>query len=229
MSRAFNFLNYPALAAQRRKRHRWWTSLTGLVVGSALAGWGAQVVQEAAEQVQQERQRLQSQLVHEQADWRDLQKKHEALQTSLLQSAHLAQIQHQHTVWQALYRALQNELGPASAQLMRLQLEGKQLEMHGIASDAHQMDQVRHALTVQLAQHLQPAFVLSSWVVTPSVANNAALLDVRVQGASGQARPKPIGGGALEFVWHSGWPDGPQPSEHGSATNPAAHTAQKPP
>lgn len=225
--RAFNLLNYPALAGQRRKRHRWWTSLTGLAVGSSLAWWGAQVVQESVQQGQQERQRLQVLLTDKQAHWRDLQKNHAALQKSLLQSAHLSQIQHQHVVWQALYLALQSELGPGSAQLLRLQLEAKQLEMHGIASDAHKMDQVRHALTVQLAQHFQPAFVLSSWVVTPAAADSSALPDVRAQSASGQTRPKPGEGGVLEFVWHSGWPDGPNPSKRGGATKMAAPTVQE--
>jgi Tfp pilus assembly protein PilN len=223
--RAFNLLNYPALAVQRRKRHRWWTSLAGLALGSALAWWGAQLVQETAEQVQQERRRLQGQLIHEQARWRDLQTKQEALKIRLLQTAHLAQIDYQNTVWEALYRTLQSELGPGSAQLMRLQLEAKQLEMHGIASDAQRMDQVRHALSLQLAQHLQPAFVLSSWVMTPSAANSAALPGVRAQSASGPTRPKPSEGGSLEFVWHSGWPDGLKPSERGNAAKTAAPTA----
>ena len=72
--RAFNLLSYPALASQRRKRHRLWTSLAGLVVGSVLAGWAAQRVQETADQSEQALRRLQAQLTAQQALWGEVQK-----------------------------------------------------------------------------------------------------------------------------------------------------------
>lgn len=203
--RAFNFLHHPALASQRRKRHRWWTSLAGLALGSAVAWWAAQLVQEAADQIHLERQRLQVQLSAQQAQWQDLQK-HTAMQKKWLsQSVHLSQLQHQHATWRALHQALQKEFGPNSVQLTRLQLEGLRLEMQGIASNAQRMEVARHAMALHLAQHLQPLLVLNSLVVSPSSGSFDAV-QAKVSGGVPVPHIKPSQGGALEFVWQSGWP-----------------------
>jgi Tfp pilus assembly protein PilN len=202
--RAFNLLHYPALASQRRRRYRLWTAMAGWVVGAVLAVGVAQVVQEAADQAAQERQRVQAQLAEQQAQWGKVQKALSAQQKWHVQSAHLAQIQRQHVGWQALHHALQNELGPGSVQLTRLQLEATQLQLQGSASDVQRMDAVRHAVSAHLAQHWPSAMVLGSLVVVPSDNPKAA--------AQAKANAQ-----ALEFVWQSGWPAWSGSAQPGSA------------
>jgi Tfp pilus assembly protein PilN len=211
--RAFNLLSYPALASQRRKRHRLWTSLAGLVVGSVLAGWTAQMVQETANQSEQALRRLQAQLTAQQALWGEAQKNQLAQQKWQVQSAHLAQIQRQHARWQALHQALQHEMGPGSVQLMRLQLEAKHLELHGNARDVQRMDEVRHALSAHLAQHLPAAMVLSSLVVLPSAS-------IKVAAQAKASAP------TLEFVWQSVWPEWSDPVPPGSAAKSSSPTGR---
>jgi Tfp pilus assembly protein PilN len=97
--------------------------MAGWVAGAVLAVWVSQVVQEAVDQAAQERHLLQAQLAEQQAQWGKVQKAQSAQQKWHVQSAHLAQIQSQHAGWQALHFDFQNELGPASVQIMRLQLE----------------------------------------------------------------------------------------------------------
>lgn len=218
--RAFNLLQYPALASQRRKRHRLWTSLTGLAVGSFMAGWAAQWVQEAADQALQERHRLQAQLTQQQVLWRSVQKDQALHQKWHLQSAHLTHIDRQRASWQALHQALQNELGPDSVQLIRLQLEANQLELHGRASSAQRMDEVRQNLSVDLAPHLRSAMVLSSLVALP-VSGPQKTAQALQHAQAGQAG---LSGQALEFVWQSGWPDGTAPAQLGSAKEPMQPT-----
>jgi len=211
--RAFNLLSYPALASQRRKRHRLWTSLAGLVVGSVLAGWAAQRVQETADQSEQALRRLQAQLTAQQALWGEVQKNQLAQQKWQVQSAHLAQIQRQHALWQALHQALQHEMAPGSVQLMRLQLEAKHLELHGNARDVQRMDEVRHALSAHLAQHLPSAMVLSSLVVLPSTS-------MKVAAQAKASAP------TLEFVWQSVWPEWSDPVPPGSAAKSSSPTGR---
>jgi Tfp pilus assembly protein PilN len=208
--RAFNLLSYPAMASQRRKRHRLWTSLAGLVVGSVLAGWAAQRVQETADQSAQALRRLQAQLTAQQALWGEVQKNQLAQQKRQLQSTHLAQIQRQDARWQALHQVLQQEMAPGSVQLMRLQLEAKHLELHGNASDVQRMDEVRHALSAHLAQHLPSAMVLSSLVVLPSTS-------IKVATQAKTSAP------TLEFVWQGVWPEwsDPVPGSAAKSSSPA--------
>ena len=202
--RAFNLLHYPALASQRRRRHRLWSAMAGWVAGAVLAVWVSQVVQEAVDQAAQERHLLQAQLAEQQAQWGKVQKAQSAQQKWHVQLAHLAQIQSQHAGWQALHSALQNELGPGSVQLMRLQLEGTQLQLHGSASDVQRMDAVRHAVSAHLAQHLPSAMVLGSLV--------AVSTDNPIAAAQAKANAQ-----VLEFVWQSGWPAWSGSAQLGSA------------
>jgi Tfp pilus assembly protein PilN len=211
--RAFNLLSYPALASQRRKRHRLWTSLAGLALGSVLAVSAAQMVQNTVDRLEQERHRLQAQLTAQQALWGEVQKNQLAQQKWQVQSAHLAQIQRQHARWQALHQALQNEMGPGSVQLMRLQLEAKHLELHGNARDVQRMDEVRHALSAHLAQHLPAAMVLSSLVVLPSAS-------IKVAAQAKASAP------TLEFVWQSVWPEWSDPVPPGSAAKSSSPTGR---
>ena len=59
---AFNLLQYPALASQRRRFHSRWTSLSGLLVGSLVALWLGALVQEKLQQQVQEAALLESRL-----------------------------------------------------------------------------------------------------------------------------------------------------------------------
>jgi Tfp pilus assembly protein PilN len=90
--------------------------------------------------------------------------------------------------WEALHQALLQEAGPESVQLLRLQLDAQNLELHGQAKDVQRMAQARAKLSSPLAVPSQDgAWTLASLVNAPD--------------APGAASPAP-----LEFVWQTAWP-----------------------
>lgn len=215
----FNLLHYPALASQRRRFHRRWTSLAGLVVGAAVAGWSVQAAQESAGQLQLERIRLQKQWAAQNMQWQGLQKQQDLQKTWQLQSAHLEKLKHQHMTWLALHQTLQQEAGSDSVQFELLQLEGGKLALHGQAPNLMLMESTRTRFSQSFSQlpatnplqlslkathnngltgHItQPFWALSSLVATPAT-GAAEALPPAGQPAALKTR--------LAFVWQSSWP-----------------------
>ena len=185
---AFNLLQYPALASQRRKFHSRWTSLSGLLVGSLVALWLMAQVQEKRQLQVQEAALLQSRLKQMQNRLAADKARQAQQNTWLQQAAHVQALSAQQRRWEALYQALLKEAGPESVQLLRLQLDAQTLELHGQAKDVQRMAQARARWSMPLAASSQDAaWTLVSLVNAPD--------------AQGAASPAP-----LEFVWQTAWP-----------------------
>lgn len=185
---AFNLLQYPALASQRRRFHSRWTSLSGLLVGSLVALWLGALVQEKRLQLGQEAALLQSRLTQVQSRLLADKARQAQQNTWLQQAAHVQSLSAQQRSWEALHLALLQEAGPESVQLLRLQLDAQTLELHGQARDVQRMAKARAKLSAPLAAPSQEgAWTLVSLVSTPD--------------APGVASPAP-----LEFVWQTAWP-----------------------
>lgn len=211
MTLAFNLLQYPALATQRRKFHSRWTFVTGLLVGGLVAVGLLAMVQEKTLQVTQERDLLQSRLTQVQTS-QAADKAQQMRQKSWQQQAEHVQALHaQHKMWDALHQALLNEASPNSVQLLRLQLDAQTLELHGHALDVQRMAQARERLSLvgADAQRDTPW----KWVSLVS-APGADGLAPQVSKASPSL---------LEFVWQASWPQvgqGPAPPEQNPKHDP---------
>jgi Tfp pilus assembly protein PilN len=200
---AFNLLQYPALASQRRRFHSRWTSLSGLVVGSLVALWLGALVQEKRLQRMQEAALLQSRLKQVQSRLEAGKARQAQQHTWLQQAAHVQALSAQQRSWEALHLALLQEAGPESVQLLRLQLDAQTLELHGQAKDAQRMAQARARLSMPLAAPSQDA----AWTLVSLV---------NAPGAQGAASPA-----TLEFVWQAAWPQvGSGPVAAASTPNP---------
>lgn len=216
---SFNLLHYPALASQRRKVHRRWTSLAGLLVGAGVAVGLVQMAQKSTEHLQNERVALQKQWVAQDTHWQSIKKQQDAQKTWQLQSVHLKKLHDQHLTWLALHQSLQQVASPDSVQLVRLQLETGKLELQGHAANLANVELARMRLTQKLSQFspklpprlppksainkgvpdhaLQPFWVLSS------------LLTIPTNGAAVSAQPPQqivTHVTKLTFVWQSSWP-----------------------
>ena len=199
----FNLLQYPALASQRRRIHRRWTSWAGLAAGSLVAVWLVSQLQEKKQLVDQERallefrmQQVQNQLAADKA--RQVRQ-----QTWQQQDAHIQLLNAQQRRWEALHLALLRETGPDTVQLQRLQLDAQTLELQGQAKDVQRMAQVRERLSSPMAAPAQAV----SWTLV-SVVNVPAMEDATA--------PPP-----LEFVWRTDWPQvGAGPVSVSPARNP---------
>ena len=185
---AFNLLQYPALASQRRRFHSRWTSLSGLVVGGLVALWLGALVQEKRQQQVQDAALLQSRLKQVQSRLSADKVRQAQQNTWQQQTAHVQALSAQQRSWEGLHQALLQEAGPESVQLLRLQLDAQTLELHGQARDVQRMAKARARLSTPLAAPSQDgAWTLVSLVNAP--------------GAQGAAGPAP-----LEFVWQTAWP-----------------------
>ena len=197
---AFNLLQYPALASQRRRFHSRWTSLSGLLVGSLVALWLGALVQEKRQQRVQEAALLQARLTQVQNRLAADKAQQAQQNTWLQQAAHVQALSAQQRSWEALHQALLQEAGPESVQLLRLQLDAQMLELHGQAKDVQRMAEVRARWSMPLGALSQDGvWTLASLVSAP--------------GAQGAASP-----GQLEFVWQTAWPQvGSGPAAEASA------------
>jgi Tfp pilus assembly protein PilN len=185
---AFNLLQYPALASQRRRFHSRWTSLSGLLVGSLVALWLGTLVQEKRLQQVQEVALLQSRWMQVQSQLAADKARQAQQNTWLQQAAHVQALSAQQRRWEALHQTLLQEAGPESVQLLRLQLDAQTLELHGQAKDVQRMAQARARWSIPLAASSQDAvWTLVSLVNAP--------------GAQEAVLPAP-----LEFVWQTAWP-----------------------
>ncbi len=188
MKVAFNLLQYPALASQRRKFHSRWTSLSGLVVGGLVALWLGALVQEKRLQRVQEGALLQSRLQQVQNRLATEKARQAQQNTWLQQAAHVQALSAQQSRWDALHRALLQEAGPDSVQLLRLQLDAQTLELHGQARDVQRMAKARTRLSMPVGAHSQDV----AWTLVSLV---------KAADGQGGASPAP-----LEFVWQTAWP-----------------------
>lgn len=201
--RPFNFLQYPALARQRKSRHRWQTSLAGLVVGLASA-WGLlQWGQQALADMQQERARLQKRL-----DDITLQQqthhKQQALQKKWDQQAlHLSQVSQQQAIWQVLHRALLQEPNLSSARFLSLQMDPDKFELQGVAPDLERMDGARQRVSRALMEASSRGDVSPAQLGAPVLTLRSLVLSEVRPGDAADHLPQTAG---LEFVWQGAWP-----------------------
>jgi Tfp pilus assembly protein PilN len=196
---AFNLLQYPALASQRRRFHSRWTSLSGLLVGSLVALWLMAQVQAKLQQQVQQAALLQSRLTQVQSRLVGEKVRQAQQNTWLQQDARVQALSAQQSRWEALHQALLQDAGPDSVQLLRLQLDAQTLELHGQAKDVQRMAQARARLSKPLSEPpMDTAWTLVSLV-------NAA-------GAEGAVPQAP-----REFVWQA-----PRPQVGASAMAAAA-------
>jgi hypothetical protein len=185
---AFNLLHYPALASQRRRFHRRWTSLAGLVVGGLVAFFWMAGVQEQQLHLEQERALLQFRIKQLQTQLATDKARHAKHITWQQQAAHVQALKVELQAWEVLHQALLKEAGPDSVQLLRFQLDSQTLELHGQAIDLQRMAQAQARLSVPLADPARdPAWTLVS-LLNAGGTDNAAL------------RAK------QEFVWQAHWP-----------------------
>jgi Tfp pilus assembly protein PilN len=184
----FNLLQYPALASQRRRIHRRWTSWAGLVVGGLAAVGLMSHVQGKQWLLEQERGLLASRLKQVENQLA-ADKALQAWQTTWQQQdAHIQLLRAQQQRWEALHLALLRETGPNTVQLQRLQLDAQTLELHGQAKDVQRMAQARARLSSARTAPEQEA----NWTLV-SLVNAPANL--------GMPATAP-----LEFVWRTHWP-----------------------
>lgn len=184
----FNLLQYPALASQRRRIHRRWTSCAGLVAGSLVAIGVMLQVQEKQQLLAHEHALLGSRLQLAQnqlASDKVRQAQHNVWQQ---QDAHIQWLSTQQRRWDALYQALLRETGPDTVQLQRLQFDAQTLELFGQAQDVKRMAQALARLSsTRSAPEQGPTWTLVSLVHVPVT--------------EGVAAPA-----SLEFVWRTAWP-----------------------
>jgi Tfp pilus assembly protein PilN len=185
---AFNLLQYPALATQRRRFHRRWTSLAGLVVGGLTALWWMAGVQEKRLHLEQERALLQSRMKQVQTQLATDKARQAQHTTWQQQATHVQALKVELQAWEALHQALLQEAGPDSVQLLRFQLDSQTLELHGQASSLQRMAQAQARLSVPLADPARD----KPWTL------------VSLLNAAGADNPVPRA--TQEFVWQSHWP-----------------------
>lgn len=200
----FNLLQYPALASQRRRIHRRWTSWTGLVVGSLVALGLMSLVQEKQRLLAQERALLESRLMWIQNQLAQAKARQANEKAWQQQAGHIQWLSAQQQRWDALHWVLLRETGPDTVQIQRLQLDGQTLELHGQAKDMQRMAQARARLSSPLVAAAQDA----SWTLVSLV---------NAPGTDGGAAPAP-----LAFVWRTDWPQvgsGPVSASASAARN----------
>jgi hypothetical protein len=183
----FNLLEHPALVSQRRRFHRRWTFLTGLLVGSLVALGCLSQVQEQRLQQERERGLLQFRLKQVQNRLAAHKDRQAEQKTWSVQDAHVQALGAQLRRWEALHRALIEVAGPESVQLLRLQLDAQLLELHGQATDTLRMAQARERLSKPWAAPAND----TPWTL--------------VSLASAPSANEVVTAAALEFVWQTKW------------------------
>ncbi len=185
---AFNLLQHPALVSQRRRLHRRWTSLAGLVVGCLTALWWMAGVHEQRLHIEQERSLLQSRMKQVQTQLATDNARNAIHTTWQQQAAHVQALKLEFQAWEDLHQALLQEAGPDSVQLLRFQFDSQTLELHGQAVNLQRMAQAQARLSVPLADPARD----KAWTLVSLL--NAARSD--------NAAPSAM----QEFVWQAHWP-----------------------
>lgn len=186
MSTAFNLLQYPMQARQRRLRWRVLSSLAGLLMGLLLAGMAWHVLRLDRDALQAEHDRLQAHSVQRRAQAGDEKARQEALATAQAQLALLTRVQQHQQAWGRLYQAVLQEAGKGGWALERLQVDGDRLELQGRIREPQGLA----AAQARMSEALQMPLTLSSLVTSPTHLND--------QHTGDQA-----------FVWQGPWPELP--------------------
>lgn len=250
---SFNLLQYPALASRRRKIHRWWTSLTGLAVGTSVAIWLAGVLHEAVSQNKQDQAAWHMRLQDEKSRLAMRKVQQDDQKKWQLQHAHVQQLRVQDQAWVALHQTLLAEAGPGSAQLLRLQFDAQTLELQGRAQDVHGMVAARQRWSHRLTEHLRALKEPQRTLPSPAGAglstskipaspteqhDPANALPVSAEGATHAGlmlvswvtltdAVGPSAASPLEFIWQAEWPSvgaGPKSSATGADPLPSGKT-----
>ena len=185
MNTAFNLLNHPMQARQRRLRWRWVSGLVGGWVGLTM-GWGVlHAMRQNRDALASEHDSLVAQRVRQHAQAQDNKTRREALALAQRQHAFLLQVQQHQEAWVRLHQAVMQEAGRSGWALERLQVDGDRLELQGRTRDA----QALMAAQLRLSEKLQSPLTLVSLVASP---------------ADAVERRTPNGGQV--FVWQGPWP-----------------------
>lgn len=206
--RAWNLLQYPALAQGRRQRHRIRTSAAGCLLGVVLSWSGAQWLDH-------QHQRLRAELAEGQVrldeakdrtkKWLDRERQQQAWER---QWQPLLHVLHEQQTWSAWLEALQQEAPRGSWQLLRLQQESGHMALQGISPDVRRLGLARERLAAQLRLDLpfRPGSDPNQASAPPVPELKLHSVNLLSSGSlwSGQSD---WGGEAVEFVLHAPWPE----------------------
>jgi len=182
---AFNLLNYPMQARQRRLRWRWGSGLVGGLLGLALGAAALQGLSLELDALASERDTLQVQSAQRLAQAGKDKVQQEALALAKGQQDLLLQVQQHQQAWVRLHEAVLQEAGRSGWALERLQVDGDRLELQGRIRDAQALSSAQ----IRLSEKLQSPLTLISLVAKPVDLGD---------------RPASDGGHA--FVWQGQWP-----------------------
>ena len=148
--RTLNLLHYPSLARQQKVFHRWWSSLAGLFLGSALAwGWLQwQDIQTLG--LQQTQSLLQASLTTRMQQAKEAEHGQTQRRLQAAQLVQLRQIAQHQQAWASLHKILQMEARRSGLQLDRLQSDAERIELHGRTAQVAAMTDAQQWLTEQL-------------------------------------------------------------------------------
>lgn len=183
MSTAFNLLNHPVQARQRRLRWRVASSLAGVLIGLLLAGMALHGLRLDRDALAAEHARLQAHSDQRRAQAGEHKLRQEALATAQGQHVLLARVQHHQQAWVRLHRAVLQEASQGGWALERLQVDGERLELQGRMPEAQDLA----AAQARLSEALQSPLTLVSLAAVPADPNDSP-------------HSGPV------FVWQGPWP-----------------------
>lgn len=183
MNTAFNLLNYPIQARERRLRWRVVSSLAGWLMGMLLAGMAWYALQLERDALRAEHDRLQAHSAQRRAQAGDEQTRQEALATAQAQQELLTRVQQHQQAWVRLYKAVEQEARLGGWVLERLHVEGDRLVLQGRVREARGLA----ASQVRMSEALRIPLTWVSLVAGPAELND--------RHQSEQV-----------FVWQGAWP-----------------------
>jgi hypothetical protein len=183
MNAAFNLLNYPIQARQRRLRWRVGSALAGLLMGMLLAGMAWHALQLERDALRAEHDRLQAHSAQRRVWAGDEQTRQEALATAQAQHELLTRVQQHQQAWVRLHKAVEQEARRGGWALERLHVEGDRLVLQGRIREAQ-------ALAASQARMSETLRIPLTWVSL--VASSPDLNDRHLS--------------EQVFVWQGTWP-----------------------
>lgn len=188
LNTAFNLLNYPMHARQRRWRWRWGSALLGGLLGLVLGGAALHGLRQDIDACASELKQLQAQNERQRERLAQDKVRAEALDLAQRQQAQLQRVREQQRALARLHLALhlaqQQQGGRSAWALERLHWDGERLEMQGRA---------HHAQALQAAQN----------TVSEQLQSPLTLLSLSSSPAGVGERAAPDTG--LVFVWQAPW------------------------
>ena len=188
MNTAFNLLNYPMQARQRRLRWRWGSGLVGGLLGLAIGAAALQGLSLELDALATERETLQVQSAQRLAQVGKDKLRQEALSLAKGQQDLLLQVQQHQQAWVRLHQAVMQEAGRSGWALERLQVDGDRLELQGRIRDAQALSTAQ----IRLSGKLQSLLTLTSLLASPVDLGD-----------------RPASDAGLVFVWQGPWPQVP--------------------